>query len=66
MPAVGDLHVTSATGVKFDLWKPGWSSLALIPNNVQTDSVQKLPVSGNVVPHDGDRCAPALLQKVHV
>jgi len=62
--AIGDPHVTSVTGEKFDLWKTGWSTFVQIPKDVQPNSVPKLVVTGNVVPYGGDKCAPAFLQNV--
>ena len=56
MSAVGDLHATSATGEKFDIWKTGWSLFVLIPKDIQPE----------LVLHDGDKCGPAFLQNVQV
>jgi len=64
--AIGDPHVTSVTGEKFDLWKTGWSTFVQIPKDVQPNSVSKLVVTGNVLPYGGDKCAPAFLQNVKV
>ena len=64
LSAVGDLNVTSVTGEKFDLWKTGRSSFVPIPKDIQPESVPKLPITGNIVPYGGDKCAPAFLQNV--
>ena len=44
--AIGDPHVTSVTGEKFDLWKTGWSTFVQIPKDVQPNSVPKFVVTG--------------------
>ena len=53
--AIGDPHVTSVTGEKFDLWKTGWSTFVQIPKDVEPNSVPKLVVTGNVLPYGGDK-----------
>jgi len=62
--AIGDPHVTSVTGVKFDLWKTGWSTFVQIPKDVQPNFVPKIVITGNVLPYGVDVCAPAFLQDV--
>jgi len=62
--AIGDPHVTSVTGEKFDLWKTGWSTFVQIPKDVIPNSVSKLVVEGNVLPYSGDECAAAFLKNV--
>jgi len=62
--AVGDPHVTSITGEKFDLWVTGWSTFVQIPKDVEPNSVPKLLVTGNVQPHGAEKCAPAYLHDV--
>jgi hypothetical protein len=62
--AIGDPHVTSVTGEKFDLWKTGWSTFVQIPKDVQSNSVPKIVITGKVLPYGGDVCAPAFLQNV--
>ena len=37
-----------------------------ISKDVQPESVPKLLIAGNVVPHNGRRCAPAFLQEVQI
>jgi len=64
--AVGDPHVTSITGEKFDLWVTGWSTFLQVPKNVEPNSVPKLLVTGNVQPYHAEKCAPAYLQTVKV
>lgn len=64
--AVGDPHVTSVTGEKFDLWKTGWSTFVQIPKDVAPTNSPKLIVTGNVLPYVGGKCAPAFLQNVKI
>ena len=56
MSAVGDPHVTSVTGEKFDMWRTGWSLFVPIPKDIQPE----------LVPYDGDKCGPAFLQNVQI
>uniref|UniRef100_A0A7S1F1S4 Uncharacterized protein n=1 Tax=Noctiluca scintillans TaxID=2966 RepID=A0A7S1F1S4_NOCSC len=62
--AVGDPHVTSITGEKFDLWRTGWSTFVQIPKDVATHLQPKLLVTGNVEPYGDEKCAPAYLKEV--
>ena len=64
--AVGDPHVTSVTGKKFDLYKTGRSSFVLIPEDILPESVPKLLITGNVVSYAGDLCAPTSWQNVQI
>ena len=64
--AVGDPHVISVTGEKFDLCKTGRSSFVPIPEDLQPESVPKLLITGNVVSYAGDICAPTSLQNVQI
>ena len=64
--AIGDPHVTSVTGEKFDLWKTGWSLFVQIPKDIQPELVPGLFVAENVVPYDGDKCASSILQNVQI
>ena len=54
--SVGDPHVTSVTGEKFDLWKTGWSLFVLIPKDIQPE----------LVAYDGDKCGLDFLQDVKI
>ena len=58
---VGDPHVASVTGEKFDLWRTGWSLFVQIPNDIQPELVPGLLVAENAVPNDGDKCASSSL-----
>ena len=62
--AIGDPHVTSVTGERFDLWRTGWSTFVQIPKDVEPSASPKLVVTGNVLPYGSDTCAPAFLQDV--
>lgn len=64
--AVGDPHVTSVTGEKFDVWKIGWSTFVQIPRHVDSHNSPKLLVTGNVRPYGKDPCAPSFLQEVTI
>ena len=64
--AVGDSHLTSVTGEKFDLWKAGRSSFVPIPKDIQAELVPKPFITGNVVPCGGDVCVPVSLQNVQI
>ena len=62
--AVGDPHVTSITGEKFDLWRTGWSTFVQIPKDVAPHVQPELVVTGNVKPFGDEKCAPAYLTDV--
>jgi hypothetical protein len=65
--SVGDPHITSITGEKFDLWKFGWSTFMQVPQQAETDDDVKLLVQGKVQRFWGsDECAPAFLDQVHI
>jgi len=65
--SVGDPHITSVTGEKFDLWKLGWSTFLQVPEQAETDNDVKLLIQGNVQRFWGsDECAPAFLDQVHI
>mmetsp|Transcript_52318 Transcript_52318/g.139312 ORF Transcript_52318/g.139312 Transcript_52318/m.139312 type:complete len:295 (-) Transcript_52318:94-978(-) len=61
--AVGDPHVTSLTGQKFDLWRTGWSTFVQIPD---VEEKVNLLVRGNVKAYEEGGCAPAFLQDVEL
>ena len=56
MSVVGDPHVTSVTGAKFEIWKTGWSLFVQIPKDIQPE----------LVPYDGDKCGHAFWQNVQI
>eukprot|EP00450_Noctiluca_scintillans_P001307 CAMPEP_0194501876 /NCGR_PEP_ID=MMETSP0253-20130528/23411_1 /TAXON_ID=2966 /ORGANISM="Noctiluca scintillans" /LENGTH=292 /DNA_ID=CAMNT_0039343927 /DNA_START=50 /DNA_END=928 /DNA_ORIENTATION=+ len=60
--AVGDPHVTSLTGQKFDLWRDGWSTFVRVPDREQV----KLLVRGNVQAYGEGGCAPAFLHDMEL
>jgi hypothetical protein len=62
--AVGDPHVNSITGLKFDLWRTGWSTFVQIPQSEEKSA--KLLVRGDVRRYGRDPCAPSFLYQVHV
>lgn len=64
--AVGDPHVTSVTGEKFDLWKTGWSTFVQVPRHVEIHSSPNLLVTGNVQVYGRDPCAPSFLKEVTI
>ena len=65
--SVGDPHITSVTGGKFDLWRLGWSTFLQVPQQTKTDNDVKLLFQGNVQRFWGsDECAPVFLDQVHI
>jgi len=63
--AVGDPHIQSVVGRKFDLWRTGWSKFLQIPMHNSVAAPQLL-VRGNVEEFVGGTCAPAYLKQVSV
>jgi len=65
--SIGDPHITSVTGEKFDLWKLGWSTFLQVPQVPKQDEGVKLLIRGSVEKFWGvDACAPAFLDQVHI
>eukprot|EP00450_Noctiluca_scintillans_P015170 CAMPEP_0194514252 /NCGR_PEP_ID=MMETSP0253-20130528/46647_1 /TAXON_ID=2966 /ORGANISM="Noctiluca scintillans" /LENGTH=392 /DNA_ID=CAMNT_0039357885 /DNA_START=40 /DNA_END=1214 /DNA_ORIENTATION=+ len=63
--AVGDPHIQSVIGRKFDLWRTGWSKFLQIPMRNSVAAPQLL-VRGNVEEFTGGTCTPAYLKQVSV
>jgi len=63
--AIGDPHIQSVVGVKYDLWRTGWSKFLQIPMHTSVEAPQLL-VRGKVEAFWGGKCAPAYLRQVMV
>ena len=62
MSAVGDPHVTSVTGEKFDLWETGWSPLVQLPKDILARVGATTTCHRKRCSLGSDKCAPALLR----